>query len=107
MEGKRFILLLSTAVLGAGLVFPAQDEAEPPAPAAAEGTVAESGTGEADELDAPDEKLLQARKLVLQLGDESYRVREEATKGLWGLGEIGIVAIREGMETDDPEVAHR
>ena len=36
MEGKRFILLLSTAVLGAGLVFPAQDEAEPPAPAAAE-----------------------------------------------------------------------
>lgn len=106
---KRFISLPGMLVLGLGLLVSAQDEVEPPPTGSAEEVAAESEPEAAAEP-APDpehEKLLQARKLVLLLGDESYRVREEATKGLWALGEVGIVAIREGLKTDDPEVAYR
>ena len=48
-----------------------------------------------------------ARLLVLDLASESYRAREEASRGLWELGVIGIEAIKKGVKSADPEVAYR
>ena len=107
---KRFIGLLGVAVLGAGKPLAAQeageekpDQSVPAAEAAPEVT---EPVKDAAELEA--ERLLnEARNLVILLGDDSYRAREDATKGLWDLGEVGIVAIREGVQSEDPEVAYR
>ena len=107
---KRFIGLLGVVVLGAGKPLAAQeageekpDQSVPAAEAAPEVT---EPVKDAAELEA--ERLLnEARNLVILLGDDSYRAREDATKGLWDLGEVGIVAIREGVQSEDPEVAYR
>ncbi len=109
MALNRFILFLGMTVLGFGFLTSAQEEAEPAVAGGGGDPLAEPGVEAVDEstADPEREKLLEARKLVLLLGDESYQIREEATKGLWMLGEVGIAAIREGVETDDPEVAHR
>ena len=98
---KRFIGLLGVVVLGAGKPLAAQeageekpDQSVPAAEAAPEVT---EPVKDAAELEA--ERLLnEARNLVILLGDDSYRAREDATKGLWDLGEVGIVAIREGAK---------
>ncbi len=105
MRYKRFIVLLGAVALGAGGPVRAQEDeqAEDPDPAAApaEEAVLDEAEEEARRL------LNEARRLVVQLGDESFRAREDATKGLWDLGEAGILAIEEGEASDDPEIAYR
>lgn len=42
--------------------------------------------------------------LVSELGNESYRVRQNATSALWAIGEAALPALREAAgATDDPE----
>lgn len=42
--------------------------------------------------------------IIADLGNESYRVREQATKDLWAMGEVALPALREAASAaDDPE----
>jgi len=110
MDLKRRIFLLCLILPGLGFLSPAQEEAAPDPSVVSEEVAAQEGESREDEevpAKKENRKLLEARKLVAQLGDESYQVREAATKGLWNLGEEGIEAIREGVGTDDPEISHR
>lgn len=50
---------------------------------------------------------LEVLGLVEDLADESFRVREEAQLKLWGLGELAVEALEDGVKSDDPERAHR
>ncbi|MFP6880413.1 MAG: hypothetical protein VCA34_05660, partial [Roseibacillus sp.] len=108
---NRLITLLGAGAIGAGALTLAQTELEK-APVIAPATAEQSAQEGLDEP-FPDAQKLEidqvnlARGLVVQLADESYRVREEATKSLWNLGEVGMAAIKEGVESEDPEVAHR
>lgn len=45
--------------------------------------------------------------MLAGLADESYRVRVEATRGLWELGEKALPDLREAAGSDDPEIAMR
>lgn len=45
--------------------------------------------------------------LMAGLADDSYRVRVEATRGLWELGEKALPELREAVRADDPEIAMR
>lgn len=105
---KRCITPGSALLLASALLF-AQDEAQPeeqpavPEPPPAEAPAEPAGEPKAPAPD-PEEK---ARKLVTLLGDEKFRVREEATQGLWDLGEIGVAAIKAGEKSGNPEIAHR
>lgn len=44
---------------------------------------------------------------IRQLGDESYKVREKATRELWSQGESVLPALREAMNDKNPEIAYR
>ncbi|MCS6850649.1 MAG: hypothetical protein NZ700_05710 [Gemmataceae bacterium] len=44
---------------------------------------------------------------VQQLGDSSFRVREEASQFLWEAGKAAEPALREALKSDDPEVVRR
>ena len=44
---------------------------------------------------------------IRQLGDDSYLVREKATKDLWRMGKSAEAALKEAAESGDPEVAAR
>src|SRR5947209_8248556 len=44
---------------------------------------------------------------VRDLGDESFEVRERASKVLWSAGEAARGALKRAAEGDDPEVAGR
>lgn len=45
--------------------------------------------------------------LIRELSDESYRVREKATKDLWELGDKAMPALREAIVSSDPEQVYR
>jgi tetratricopeptide (TPR) repeat protein len=45
--------------------------------------------------------------LTSKLGDESYKIREDATLRIWKAGESALPALRACLEGDDPEIAHR
>lgn len=49
----------------------------------------------------------EVRRLVEQLGDESFALREEATRGLVALGERALPALRKAATDKDPEVQRR
>jgi hypothetical protein len=58
---------------------------------------------------APDKQALadEATKLVGQLGDDSFTVREAATKRLAEIGRPAVAALREGLKSSDPEIRIR
>ena len=45
--------------------------------------------------------------LVRELGDENFRVREQASRDIWALGEAALPALREALAADDPEQSFR
>ncbi|NNM30888.1 MAG: hypothetical protein HKO57_15315, partial [Akkermansiaceae bacterium] len=49
----------------------------------------------------------EARRLVEQLGAESYKDREEASQQLWAMGERALAILGEAESDQDPEVAYR
>lgn len=51
--------------------------------------------------------LERARKLVAQLGDSRFEVREEAADALLKLGSASLDALREGTKSSDPEIRKR
>ena len=112
---RRLISLLGAAAFGIGALTLAQDEpakspavAEDPAPVAAEAPNDAQPGKELPEVPPGESvQLRRARLLVLDLASESYRAREEASRGLWELGVIGIEAIKKGVKSADPEVAYR
>jgi hypothetical protein len=53
------------------------------------------------------EEAVRIRKLIQNLGDDDYLVRESATRELMALGEIVLPAGREAMASTDPEVQLR
>lgn len=110
-------LLMATALIFAQDEAPKpgeQPEAVPKAPVEEQPQPAEEPQPEAPPVEPtvepkpaePDPREV-ARELVKKLGTEKYKDREEATKGLWDLGEIGMEAIQEGTKSKDPEIAHR
>lgn len=44
---------------------------------------------------------------ILRLSDDSYPVREEASRQLWALGREAVPALREALKSGDPEVVKR
>jgi hypothetical protein len=53
------------------------------------------------------EKLEKARKLVRQLGDDTFAVREKATAELIALGAVALPLLRDAAKSPDPEIARR
>ncbi len=114
--GMRHAILMNSTrlasifgVIGLALVILAlgQEEASPPSEVKGDSLASEIAP-ELQEVSAgPEQVLKEARKLVARLGDDSFKVREAATQNLWDLGDVGIDAIREGVEADDPEVSYR
>lgn len=45
--------------------------------------------------------------LVRELADESFRVRENATREIWEMGDSALPALREALTSDDPEQVFR
>jgi hypothetical protein len=45
--------------------------------------------------------------LIADLSNESFPVREEASRKLWNLGEVAVDALTQAAAGDDPEVVHR
>lgn len=45
--------------------------------------------------------------LIVELADDSFRVRENATKEIWELGEAALPALQEAAKADDPEQSFR
>ncbi len=45
--------------------------------------------------------------LIRELGNESFRVREKASRDLWVLGETALPMLKEAAESGDPEQAYR
>ena len=48
-----------------------------------------------------------AAGLIEQLADESFAVRERATRELWGRGEAVMPELKRALLSEDPEVAYR
>jgi len=46
-------------------------------------------------------------ELIRRLGDDSWTVREQATRDLWAMGEDATAMIKRAMLSDDPEVVRR
>jgi len=59
---------------------------------------------EAPKLETAAESL---EELIAKLGDESYKVREDATLKLWKAGEAALPELKACAEGGDPEKAHR
>ncbi len=102
MDLRPLTLLGMATALGIGALALAQVTPEKPKPK--EGGDLAAAKAAPQPAEGP---LLEARGFVAELANELYRVREDATKRLWDLGEVGIKALKEGVESDDPEVAHR
>ena len=66
--------------------------------AAAPGTSAQSG------LEAPGKSLT---ALIEDLSDEKFRVRENASREIWAIGETALPALQEIASGNDPERAYR
>jgi hypothetical protein len=45
--------------------------------------------------------------LIQELADNQFRIREEASRKLWAIGEPALAALREAVEGNDPEQAYR
>ena len=107
MNSTRLASILG--VIGLALVILALGQEEASPQGELQGDSLESGVApELQEVSAAAEQVLkEARKLVSRLGDDSFKVREAATQSLWDLGDVGIDAIREGVEADDPEISYR
>ena len=99
---RRLIPLLGAVAFGAGALTLAQDEPANPAEAVEEAAQPAEAPAEKSE-----ETAKAARALVGQLADDSYRVREAATKRLWELGEVGMLALEDAVKSEDPELAYR
>lgn len=54
-----------------------------------------------------EEQFEKAKRLVGELGDDNWQVREQATKDLTRMGEIVEPLIKEAMKSDDPEIQAR
>jgi HEAT repeat protein len=61
----------------------------------------------ADKAPNPDVLAEEAKKLVGQLGDDAFGVREAAAKRLAEIGRPAVPALREGLKSDDPEIRLR
>ena len=46
-------------------------------------------------------------ELITRLSDESFQVREAATKQLWKLGDAAVAELKKAATGSDPEAAHR
>lgn len=46
-------------------------------------------------------------ELVRNLADPKFRVREDASRSLWQLGNHALSALKEATRSEDPEMAHR
>ena len=66
---------------------------------------AAAADGEGKKADAKDEQ--DVAKIVLQLGDRSFRAREEAEKRLTELGISATAALKAGLDDVDPELRIR
>jgi tetratricopeptide (TPR) repeat protein len=72
------------------------------APAANETAGSGGGAvGEAAKPKNPDDELIR------RLGDDSWTVREQATRDLWAMGENATAMIKRAMLSEDPEVVRR
>jgi hypothetical protein len=91
METNRIRRVL-TLLLTAGVVAwtSSLSPADPTPPAKADATLTEK-----------------VRKLIRQLGDDQYKVREEAAKQLTEIGRPAVPALRAAMQSDDVEIKHR
>jgi|GEM_PF-776452 len=54
-----------------------------------------------------EEELVRIDRLVIQLGDEEFQKREEASKTLTGYGPRARAALRKGVDHKDPEIRAR
>ena len=94
--------------LGAGLFFLGSVTGQQTRP---EVETAEKVDEKVDEK--PEGEVVEAPKdlvvvgLVKELADESFRVREAAQLKLWGLGEVAVDALEDGVKSPDPERSHR
>jgi hypothetical protein len=107
MRRSAFPLCVLALALAAGAARPAEDRR-----AADEHTLKQAGvaTDDAGLLDffrksSPDDEHIRA--LIQQLGDDSFEVREKATKELALLGAVAEPYLREAVKSDDPEVSRR
>ena len=107
MKSMRLATYLGAIGFALGIPALGQDNALPASEEVTDQTSPEILSVEKDPNKGVSPALIEARKLVIGLGDDSYKVREASTQSLWDLGEIGITAIKEGVESDDPEISYR
>jgi len=93
---KRICCCLIVVTVWAGVSVavsaPVTNEARSPGPVA--GEAAEKAAVDVDEL-------------VRRLGDDSWSVRDRATRDLWAMGDKALDALRRAMLSEDPEVVRR
>src|SRR5262249_34606135 len=53
------------------------------------------------------EQQQEIQRLILQLGDNDFKAREEATKKLQSIGKPALVQLQEALKLDDPEIQTR
>lgn len=58
-------------------------------------------------LAGPQEAGSGVEEMVARLSDDSFQVREGATRDLWKLGEQALVQLQKAADSDDPEAANR
>jgi hypothetical protein len=107
MKTRRIPLAGAVIALAVGGLCIAQNEVKPEEPAQGPSAAPEEAPAPTPAAEETVDPSVAARQLVLELANEAYRAREEATKQLWDLGESGIEALEEGTENEDPEVAYR
>ncbi len=107
MNSPRLVSIFGVIGLALGILALGQEEAPPSGEVEADASKPEVAVKEQGAEGGEGQVLGEARKLVARLGDDSYKVREAATQSLWDLGDVGIAAIREGLEADNPEISYR
>ncbi len=90
---KSMATALLVAVLLAGAVQAQDSGARPASP-----PKASSSTGQTT---------ARIKKLVEQLGDDSFSIREKAQEELLALGRPAVAALKQACKSDDAEVRHR
>jgi HEAT repeat protein len=116
MRWRCFLLLLATGLVGiSGPRAALGDKAGPDTRAADEQIVKSAGIGLTDEdlleffrkrtlSDADRDRM---KTLIQQLGDDSYEVREKASRDLVALGTAAEGVLNMALKSPDLEVAHR
>jgi HEAT repeat protein len=107
---RRLLVRLAPLLLWLSLPQPASADETPDEQLLKQAGVAADGPGlleffRARIINTADEKKLQS--LVRQLGDDSYPVREEASKKLTALGPRARPALTAALKDGDPEIARR